>query len=131
MPTANTLSNRPASDSASAPPASASWLWQAVTGTGLIILASLHMIAHHFVAEGGLRDYAGVVDYLRNPLIIVLEVLFLITVTAHALLGARAILFDFGLSEAAEKRVTQALWIFGILTVGYGLWLTWTITRNG
>ena len=46
-------------------------------------------------------------------------------------IGARAILFDFGLSEAAEKRVTQALWMLGILTVGYGLCLTWTITRNG
>jgi succinate dehydrogenase hydrophobic anchor subunit len=127
---ADMLSNRPASESASLPQTSASWLWQAVTGVGLILLASLHMIAHHFVAAGGLRDYASVVDYLRNPLIIVLEVLFLIVVTTHALLGVRAILFDFGLSEMAEKRTMQALWVLGMLTVGYGLWLTWTIIRS-
>lgn len=110
-------------------PPSWGWFWQAATGLGLIILLALHMIANHFVAEGGIRDFAGVVEYLRNPIIIVLEVLFLITVTSHALLGVRAILFDLGLSERAEKRVTGLLTVIGVLTVAYGLWLTWTITR--
>jgi succinate dehydrogenase hydrophobic anchor subunit len=88
------------------------------------------MIAHHFVVPEGLRNFREVVDYLRNPLIVVLEVLFLVTVTSHAVLGVRAIIFDFGLSERAEKRVTQILTLIGVLTVGYGLWLTWTITRS-
>ena len=131
MPTANTLSNRPASDSVNVPRASAGWIWQAVTGIGLIFLVGLHMIAHHFIVEGGLRNYQEVAAYLRHPVILLLEPLFLITVTTHALLGMRAILFDFGLSEAAEKRVTQVMWVIGVLTVGYGLWLTWMITRNG
>ena len=131
MPTANTLSNRPASDSVNVPRASAGWIWQAVTGIGLIFLVGLHMIAHHFIVEGGLRNYQEVAAYLRHPVTLLLEPLFLITVTTHALLGVRAILFDFGLSEAAEKRVTQVMWVIGVLTVGYGLWLTWMITRNG
>ena len=129
MPTANTLSNRPASDSVNVPRASAGWIWQAVTGIGLIFLVGLHMIAHHFIVEGGLRNYQEVAAYLRHPVILLLEPLFLITVTTHALLGVRAILFDFGLSEAAEKRVTQVMWVIGVLTVGYGLWLTWMIIR--
>ncbi len=44
-----------------------------------------------------------------------------------ALLGVRAILFDFGLSDQAEQRVTGALTILGALTIGYGLCLTWVV----
>jgi succinate dehydrogenase hydrophobic anchor subunit len=111
------------------PRASSSWLWQVMTGVGLVLLLGLHFIANHFIARGGLRDFADVVAYLRNPIILVLEVLFLITVTVHALLGVRAILLDFGFSAHAEKRLGQALTMVGVLTVGYGLWLTWIIIR--
>lgn len=107
--------------------ASLGWIWQALTGLGLVLLAGLHMVAHHFVVEGGLRNFAEVQAYLRNPLIWPLEVLFLVCVTAHALLGVRAVIFDLGLSDAAERRVTQGLWGVGVVTVAYGLWLTWTI----
>lgn len=111
------------------PRANWNWLWQAVSGIGLIVLVGLHMIAHHFVAPGGIRDFAGVIDYLRNPIIVVLEIAFLITVTAHALLGVRAVLFDLGLSSQAETNITRVLTVIGVLTVSYGLWLTWTITN--
>lgn len=111
------------------PPASWGWLWQAISGIGLILLSGLHMIAHHFVVPEGIRDFAGVVDYLRHPVIVALEVAFLVAVTAHAMLGVRAILFDLGLSERAERRVTILLAVAGVLTVAYGIWLTWTITR--
>jgi succinate dehydrogenase hydrophobic anchor subunit len=109
------------------PKASSSWLWQAFTGVSLVILLGLHFIANHFIAKGGLRNFADVVAYLRSPIILVLEVLFLVVVAAHALLGVRAILLDFGLSDRAEKRLSQALTVIGVLTVGYGLWLTWVI----
>jgi len=104
------------------PKASSSWLWQAFTGVSLVILLGLH-----FIAKGGLRDFADVVAYLRSPVILVLEVLFLVVVTSHAMLGVRAILLDFGLSDRAEKRLSQALTVIEVLTVGYGLWLTWVI----
>ena len=115
---------------AQSPAAGWGWLWQAISGVGLIVLVGLHMFAHHFVAPEGIRDFAGVVDYLRHPLIVVLEVAFLISVSAHALLGVRAILFDLGLSDRSEKNVTRILTVVGVLTVGYGLWLTWTITNS-
>mgnify|MGYP001585562511 CR=1 FL=1 len=105
------------------------WFWQAVTGIGLLALLGLHFVAQHFVAEGGIRDFAGVIAYLRNPIIVALEAAFLIVVTWHALLGVRAVLFDLGLSDSAERRVSRVLLVIGLLTVGYGLWLTWTITR--
>jgi succinate dehydrogenase hydrophobic anchor subunit len=109
------------------PKASSGWLWQVFTGVGLVFLLGLHFIANHFIAKGGLRDFADVVSYLRNPIILVLEVLFLIVVTTHAMLGVRAIVTDFGLSDRTEKHLSQALTVIGTLTVIYGLWLTWII----
>ena len=58
-----------------------------------------------------------------------LEVLFLVCVTSHPLLGVRAILVDLGLSERAEKRVGQALSLLGVLTVAYGLRVTRAVIR--
>jgi succinate dehydrogenase hydrophobic anchor subunit len=112
------------------PTPTTAWLWQAFTGIGLIILLAIHMIAQHFVAEGGIRDFADVVELLSNPIIVVLELLFLVTVTAHALLGVRAILLDLGLSARAETAVSRVLLVTGILTIAYGMWLTWTITQQ-
>ena len=44
--------------------------------------------------------------------------------TAHALLGVRAIAMDFGLSDQAGRRLSRSLAVLGLLTVGYGLLLT-------
>jgi succinate dehydrogenase hydrophobic anchor subunit len=107
------------------------WFWQSVTGLLLLFLVGLHMIAHHYVVEGGLRDFQQVIDYLSNPLIIVTEIAFLITVTVHAVLGMRSILFDLGLSERAERAVTLVGLIVGVLTVLYGFWLTYAILAQG
>jgi succinate dehydrogenase / fumarate reductase membrane anchor subunit len=102
-------------------------VWQAITGVALLALLGLHFVAHHFVVEGGLRNFQQVQEYIGNPLILTLEVLFLIAVTPHALLGVRAILFDLQLSEALERLIDRALWVVGIATVLYGFWLTWAI----
>ena len=105
------------------------WLWQVVTGVGLVVLLGLHIVANHFVAKGGLRDYAAVVAYLRNPIILVLEILFLVCVTAHALLGVRAIFLDLGLSDRVEQILTRTLKWIGVLTVAYGLVVMWFVIR--
>ncbi len=99
------------------------WIIQAVTGVLLIVLLGLHMIAHHFIVEGGLRTYKEVIDYISNPVIFVLEVLFLIVVTPHAMLGLQGIVLDLGPSKSAERVI---VWVFRILMVvvlGYGIWL--------
>jgi succinate dehydrogenase hydrophobic anchor subunit len=111
------------------PKPTAAWLWQVFTGIGLVILLGLHMIANHFIAKGGLRDYQEVVTYLRDPVILSLEVLFLICVTTHALLGVRAIFLDFGLSDRAERILSQILKWVGVLTFGYGLVVMWCVIR--
>ncbi len=104
------------------------WILQAITGSLLLVLVTLHMIANHFVVASGLRDFADVVAYLSNPVVVVIEVLFLIVVTSHGLLGLRAVLFDFGFSPRTERRITRVLTVLGIAIVLYGFWLTWVIT---
>jgi succinate dehydrogenase hydrophobic anchor subunit len=111
------------------PKASSTWYWQVLTGVALLLLLGLHFIANHFIATGGLRNFADVVSYLRNPIILVLEVFFLVVVVTHAMLGVRAIVMDFGISDRAEKRLSQVLTAIGVLTISYGLWLTWVIIR--
>ena len=101
-----------------------SWIWQAVSGIAVIGLVSMHMVAQHFVVPDGLRDYAAVIDWLRSPVVVALELAFLVTVSWHGLLGLRAVLFDFGFSPRTERWITRALAVVWIATVGYGLWLT-------
>ncbi len=100
------------------------WVAQALTGVGLLALVTIHMIANHFIVPKGLRDFAAVVDYLSNPVIVAIEVTFLVLVSWHGLLGVRAILFDFGFSPRTERRISRVLAVVGVLTVVYGLWLT-------
>lgn len=101
--------------------------WKATAGSGVALLAlvTIHMVAHHFVVEevGGLRTYAQVLDYIANPIIFVIEILFLVVVTTHAMLGLRSVLFDFGLSVRAKRTVARGLLVLGIVTVAYGVGL--------
>lgn len=108
-----------------------SWIVQAMTGLLLLVLLGLHMVAQHFMVEGGLRDYAAVVEWLSNPFIFLIEIVFLIVVTWHALLGVRAVVFDLGLKPQTERRVDVALTVLGIITVAYGIWLSATIVAQG
>jgi succinate dehydrogenase hydrophobic anchor subunit len=119
---------RDAAQDRSEPPETGSrsvgWLIQVVTGALVLLLVTLHMIANHFIVPNGLRNFNDVVDYLRTPIVLFFEVMFLVVVTWHGLLGLRAVLFDFGLSARTERVVTWVLAVVGVATVGYGLWLT-------
>lgn len=106
------------------------WLAQAVTGAAVLVLVTVHMVANHFVVPEGLRNFAQVVAYLSNPVIVAFEVTFLVTVTWHGLLGLRAVLFDFGFSPRVEAMVTRILLVVGVVTVGYGLWVTSVIVGH-
>lgn len=99
------------------------WIGQAVSGVLLLGLLGLHMIAHHYIVEGGLRNYAQVLDYVRNPLILTIEIVFLIVVVYHALLGVRAILLDLGLNATQQTWLNRGLIVVGIVTLVYGVGL--------
>ena len=105
---------------------SSAWPIQAVTGILLIIVVFLHMFFNHF-QEGGMFDAAGVVLHISNPLIFILEILFIIFVTYHALLGLRAIIFDLSPSQPTRRKINTILTIVGIVTIMYGIVLAWLI----
>ena len=105
---------------------SSAWPIQAVTGVLLIIVLFLHMLFNHF-QEGGMLDAAGVILHVSNPLIFILEILFVVFVTYHALLGVRAIIYELSSSETTRRRVNTGLTILGIITVVYGVFLAWLI----
>jgi succinate dehydrogenase hydrophobic anchor subunit len=111
------------------PPRPRAWRWTAGSGCALLVLVTIHMIANHFVVHetGGLRNYRQVLDYLAHPVIFVIEALLLTTVTIHAMLGIRSIVFDLDLSPRARRRIERGLWALGIVTVGYGLTLLTTL----
>ena len=104
---------------------SKTWKATATTGVALLVLVTIHMLAHHFVVKevGGLRTYAQVLDYVSNPVMFIIEVLFLVVVTTHAMLGLRSVLFDFGLSVRSKRLVARGLLVLGIVTIAYGVTL--------
>lgn len=107
--------------------AGAIWLVQAFTGILLVPLLLLHMIAHHFVVEGGLREFEQVIEYISNPAIFVITIIFLIVVAAHAMFGLRAIFIDLRPSPSIRKVVDWLLVVATIAIIVYGIWLELTI----
>jgi succinate dehydrogenase hydrophobic anchor subunit len=101
------------------------WRVTALSGVALLVLVTVHMVAHHFVVDevGGLRTYQQVLDYIANPVIFVIESTFLIVVTIHAMLGLRSVLLDFGLSDRVKRLVSRGVVVLGALTITYGLTL--------
>ncbi|MEZ4540875.1 MAG: hypothetical protein R3C43_12970 [Chloroflexota bacterium] len=99
------------------------WLIQAFSGLLLVIILGVHMIAHHFIVEGGLRDYQQVLDYVSNPVVFTIEALFVVVAVIHALLGVRAIITDLRPSAGTLRAVNWVLVVFGALTIGYGVYL--------
>jgi succinate dehydrogenase hydrophobic anchor subunit len=112
-------------------PAGALWLVQAFSGFLLVLLLLLHMIVHHFVVEGGLRNYQQVVDYVSNPAILAITITFLIVVSIHALLGVRALVIDLGPKASTMRIVNWILLLVGVGAVVYGIWLELTIVQMG
>lgn len=108
------------------------WRWTTFSGLSLLVLVTVHMIAHHFVLEetGGLRSYAQVLDYVSSPIILVSESTFLIAVTVHGLLGLRGVLYDLGPTERGRRAIDRGLMALGAVTIAYGAFLLGTLASR-
>lgn len=116
-------------------PGETSWIWlvKIVTGPLLILVLILHMIVNHFVGSlpTGLMTYEDIVHYYQNPIIPAIEILFLVTVVTHSLIGLRGIILDMNPSRTVLKAVTWLLSLLGVFAVVYGIWLAITIASKG
>ncbi len=110
--------------------AGAWWLVKAITGVLLVVFLGTHLVAQHFLVPGGLRDFAAVVSYLRNPIGLVAELGLLAAVVTHAALGVRAVLVDILPSAAAVRRASWVLAAAAVATFGYGIALTVAVIRS-
>ncbi len=99
------------------------WILQVVSGVLLFFLLGAHIVAQHFVVKGGLRDYAQVVSYLANPAVLAIESAFVVVLIWHAMLGLRAVLFDFGFGPRGRTLITRGVVLLGLATAGYSFWL--------
>lgn len=130
------MSQSTLSSSASGPrPGENTWIWliKIVTGPLLVIVLGLHFTVNHYMGSmsSGLMTYDDVIKYFQNPLIPAIEILFLITVVTHSLLGLRGIVLDMNPSRTTLSIVTWLLTILGVSSVVYGIWLALTIASLG
>jgi len=107
------------------------WLIKIATGPLLIILLGVHLVVNHYTGSAnGLMSYADVIRYFNNPWIVVMEITFLTCVVTHSLLGLRAIILDLHPSRQTMGIVNILLWILGVGSVIYGVWLALAIASQ-
>ena len=107
----------------------AMWLTQAITGLLLVGILGTHMIAHHFIVEGGLRTYEQVLDYIANPVVFAIEVIFVIVGVIHALLGVQAIITDLRPAPRTMRAVEWILRVVALIAIAYGIFLAVALQR--
>jgi succinate dehydrogenase hydrophobic anchor subunit len=93
----------------------------------------LHFTVNHYLGStsAGLMTYSDVVEYYQNPIIPAIEIIFLITVVTHCLIGLRGIILDLNPSRPVLSMVTWFLVLLGTSSVIYGTWLALTIAALG
>ena len=116
-------------------PGETTWLWliKIVTGPLLVIVLILHFTVNHYLGSmsSGLMTYDDVIRYFQNPIIPAIEILFLVTVVTHCLIGLRGIVLDMNPSRPVLRLVTWLLVLLGVVSVVYGIWLALVIAAKG
>jgi succinate dehydrogenase / fumarate reductase membrane anchor subunit len=116
-------------------PGENTWIWliKIVTGPLLIIVLGLHLAVNHYLGTmaSGLMTYEDIIQYYQNPIIPTIEIIFLVTVVTHCLIGLRGIILDTNPSRNVLSIVTWLLVILGVSSVGYGIWLAVAIASQG
>jgi succinate dehydrogenase / fumarate reductase membrane anchor subunit len=109
------------------------WLLKIVTGPLLLLILILHFTVNHYMGSmsSGLMTYDDVIRYFQNPVIVAIEILFLVTVVTHSLLGFHGILLDMHPPRTLLVISTWLHVLIGISAVVYGIWLALKIASLG
>ncbi len=100
------------------------WLVKAISGGLLVVFLGAHLVAQHLLAPGGLRDFASVVDYFRQPIALATETLLVATVLVHAAIAVRTLAGELVRDPRTLRVVTYAIVLAAMATFGYTVWLT-------
>lgn len=107
------------------------WLVKIITGPILLVVAITHLIVNHYIGSlGGLQTYSDVVAYYKSGLILAMEVIFLLTVLIHSLIGLRGVLLDLRPGAAALRFVNWAFVLLGLGFAVYGIWLLMVVAAR-
>ena len=116
-------------------PGENTWIWliKIATGPLLILVIGLHFAVNHHMGSmsSGLMTHEDVIAYYQNPIIPIIEIVFLVTVVTHSLIGLRGIILDMNPSRKVLNIVTWLMVILGVFSVGYGIWLAFAIAAQG
>lgn len=107
------------------------WLYKIIAGVLIVFLLGLHFVINHLVAPEGLLSWSDVVAYYQNPIIPIIEIIFLIVVVSHSLIGLRSIILDLNPSAAILRGVDILFMVVGVVSIAYGIWLVTVIISFG
>ena len=103
------------------------WLVKAISGGLLLVFLGIHLVAQHLLVPEGLRDFASVVDYLRQPVALAAETLLVGTVLVHAAVALRTFAGELVRSPRWLRVVSYGIVVLSIATFVYTVWLTITV----
>jgi succinate dehydrogenase / fumarate reductase membrane anchor subunit len=98
------------------------WLLQRVTAVGLILALGLHLWILHFAGDHAALTAAGVTIRMKSLAYMVLDFSLLGFALYHGLYGVRSVLFDYVSGPRAERAITAAVVVVGLVAFGYGVY---------
>ena len=98
------------------------WLSLYLTGAFLISFIAAHVIAVHYLGPVGSFTFNELVDKLRSPLYLILDLGLLFFVFYHGLAGVRRVIIDLEIfGDTGIKVFTWVLVAIGLIGVYFGL----------
>lgn len=107
------------------------WMFKIAAGILIVILLAVHFIVNHLVAPNGLLTYDDVLRYYQAPIVPAMEIIFLVFVVSHALVGMRSIVLDLNPSNTVLRWIDRIFMLVGAGFIAYGIWLVVVIVQKG
>lgn len=98
-----------------------------LTGIGVALYLVAHMIVISTAAVSGTLSFDGVMETLRRPWVIALELVLIAAVLYHLLNGFRLLLFDVGVGIRSQKPLFWGLMAAGAVTMAFATAALWPL----
>ena len=105
---------------------SITWTWHLLAGVALALLLGMHMFIMHlddiFNFFGGAKavSFTAVAERGKQVSFAISYILLLAAALYHGLYGLRTVIFELTLKPRAEKFITAAFALFGVILFIYG-----------